>query len=480
MSTENMSRRQFLKLAGVTGATIGLGAGLGGLAAACGEETAETTTTAAQTTTTTAQTTTTAAQTTTSGAATTTSAGPEAGREVKIGIVAPATGALAAFSSAVNWSVERVNEFAKDGLVAGDGKNHPLKLITLDTQSDSSRAAQVTGDLIQNYKVDMIISAGSPETVNPSADQCEALGMPSLSCNVPWQAFHFGRGGTPESSFKWTYAMALGLEQIVGGYIDMWATLQTNKVVGALWPNTADGQSWSNEETGAPPMLKAAGYSLVFPGLYPPGAEDYTAQISDYKKAGCEIVTGATSAPDFTNFWTQAVQRGLRPKAMTIGLALLFPESAEAVGDIVVGCTSELLWHPSWSFKSSLTGETCQQLADDYEARSGQQWSPAIPQYARLEWAIDVLKRTKNLDDKEEIIANVASTNMQTCWGPVDFTAPVQMGTDHPTPNVVRTPTAGGQWVKGTKHRFEIIPVSNKFAPGTEVVGTVQPITYPS
>jgi len=146
----------------------------------------------------------------------------------------------------------------------------------------------------------------------------------------------------------------------------------------------------------------------------------------------------------------------------------------------VVGCTSELLWHPSWSFKSSLTGETCQQLADDYEARSGQQWSPAIPQYARLEWAIDVLKRTKNLDDKEEIIANVASTNMQTCWGPVDFTAPVQMGTDHPTPNVVRTPTAGGQWVKGTKHRFEIIPVSNKFAPGTEVVGTVEPITYPS
>jgi hypothetical protein len=69
---------------------------------------------------------------------------------------------------------------------------------------------------------------------------------------------------------------------------------------------------------------------------------------------------------------------------------------------------------------------------------------------------------------------------MNTCWGPVDFTAPVQMGTDHPTPNVVRTLTAGGQWIKGTKHKYEIVQVSNVFAPGTENQATVQPITYAS
>ena len=38
-----VSRRQFLKLAGVAGAAVGMGAGVGGLLAACGEETAETT-----------------------------------------------------------------------------------------------------------------------------------------------------------------------------------------------------------------------------------------------------------------------------------------------------------------------------------------------------------------------------------------------------------------------------------------------------
>jgi len=65
---------------------------------------------------------------------------------------------------------------------------------------------------------------------------------------------------------------------------------------------------------------------------------------------------GATLPPEFVNLWSQAVQQGFQPKAMTIGLALLFPESADALGDIVIGRTSELLWHPSWRFASSLTG----------------------------------------------------------------------------------------------------------------------------
>ena len=44
MSVEKaVSRRQFLKIAGVTGASIGVAGGLGGLMAACGGETTTTT-----------------------------------------------------------------------------------------------------------------------------------------------------------------------------------------------------------------------------------------------------------------------------------------------------------------------------------------------------------------------------------------------------------------------------------------------------
>ncbi len=80
------SRRDFLRVVGAAGATIGVGAGMGGLLAACGEE-AETTTTAGPATT--------AAPTTTTSPETTATAGPEMGREIKVGWIAPLTGSLA-------------------------------------------------------------------------------------------------------------------------------------------------------------------------------------------------------------------------------------------------------------------------------------------------------------------------------------------------------------------------------------------------
>ena len=152
MEREPVSRRDFLKIAGIAGATMGMGAGLGGLVAACGEE-EETTTTAAVATT---------AASTTSDAprpvTTTVSAAAEAGREVKMGVVSPQTGPLAVFGIADKWSADLTNKTLADGLVLGDGKKHPISIMFRDTQSDSNRAAQVAGDMITNDKVDILLA----------------------------------------------------------------------------------------------------------------------------------------------------------------------------------------------------------------------------------------------------------------------------------------------------------------------------------
>jgi branched-chain amino acid transport system substrate-binding protein len=93
-------------------------------------------------------------------------------------VVAPLTGALASFAAAANWQIERWNEALADGVVCGDNKNHKIKVIQYDSQSDTNRAAQVAGDLVQNDGVDVILVSSSPDTVNPVADQCEALACP--------------------------------------------------------------------------------------------------------------------------------------------------------------------------------------------------------------------------------------------------------------------------------------------------------------
>ncbi len=48
---------------------------------------------------------------------------------------------------------------------AATARSIPSSIITLDSQSDSKRAAQVTGDLINNNGVDIITRASHPDTV---------------------------------------------------------------------------------------------------------------------------------------------------------------------------------------------------------------------------------------------------------------------------------------------------------------------------
>jgi branched-chain amino acid transport system substrate-binding protein len=475
--SKGVSRREFLKIAGVAGAAVGLGSGLGGVLASCGATTT-TTTTAAATTSTTA-----AATTTTAGATTTVSTGPEAGRDILLGLVSPKTGPLAAFATADDWWVDFALKTATpDGIIGGDGKKHMIQILRADSQSDTQRAAQVAGDLFNNSHVDLMMASGSPDTANPVADQCEALGCPSIANFVPWQPFFFGRQQTPDptASFKWTYAHALGLEEIVANFIAMWEQVQTNKKVGFLFANDADGVAWTDKNTGLPPAVSGAGYTYFEPGLYTVGTEDFTQQISQFKKNGCEICCGTIISPDFTNFWKQAVQQGYNPKVLTIGKALLFPQTLEAIGPVAYNATVEGVWHPTWPFKDSITGKTCQELADDYMTKTGQEWTAPIGQYGKYEWAVDVFKRVTNVDDKEDIINQVKTTKLDTCLGPMDFTAPVQMGTRHPVENVYTPPVGGAQWEKGTTYAFEPVMVSNALSPELPTSAQVQLMQYGS
>lgn len=203
--TNSLNRREFLKIAGVAGATLGIGAGLGGLVTACGGEETTTTTAAAATTTTAAP-----VSTDTTGAAETTTsvaAGVETGDEIKMGFVSPITGAIALFGVPDQYCADRWREAVKEGVVCGDGKNHPVKIEVADSQSDSNRAAQVAGDLINNTKVDIMMVASTPDTVTPVVEQCEANGCPVVSTDCPWQTY---MGQNKE--YKWSYHVFFGAE----------------------------------------------------------------------------------------------------------------------------------------------------------------------------------------------------------------------------------------------------------------------------
>jgi branched-chain amino acid transport system substrate-binding protein len=466
-----LSRREFLKKAGIAGAAVGLGAGMGGLVVACGG-TEETTTTAGATTTTAA-----ANTTTTAAASTTISAAAETGRDLKIGVISPQTGSLAPFAIAVNWAIDRANEYLKDGIVTGDGKQRKLDIVKKDTQSDANRSATVTADLIQSDKVDIVLSSGGPDTINPSADACEAYGCPSISSASVWQSFYYDRK-PPETGFKWTYGSLLGAELTIACFADMYDQIPNNKIVGMLFANDADAAGWMNEQ-GAPAVFNAKGYTMVEPSWYAPGTEDFGTQISEFKKKGCEIICGSNNPGEFTNFWKQCIQQGFHPKLVSTGKALLFPETLAAIGPVGYGLMGETGWHRTYPYKDSITGQTSEDLAQDYEAKMKVTPSTnTTGMYQLVEWMVDIFKRATNPEDKESVVEAISTTKMITTNGEIDFTAPVDITTKRPVLNVYKATVCGGQWVKGKNFPFEMVICSNAAAPDVTVGAKVEPMVY--
>jgi branched-chain amino acid transport system substrate-binding protein len=122
---------------------------------------------------------------------------------------------------------------------------------------------------------------------------------------------------------------------------------------------------------------------MTDPGHYANGTQDFTAQISRFKAEQVDVLAGLPIPPDFTTFWKQAAQQGFRPRIATIGKALLFPSTIDALGDLGQNLGTEVRWSPAHPYTSSLTGQTAKQLADAYTAQTSKPGPSRSASYTR-------------------------------------------------------------------------------------------------
>ena len=385
---------------------------------------------------------------------------------IKIGHVSPKTGPLAGFAEADDYTLASIQEAFTKG-IQNNGKNYRLEIISKDSQSNPNRAAEVAADLILRDEVDIIVAASTPDTVNPVSDQAEVNEVPCITTDCPWQPYFFGRNGVPGEGFQSTYHFFWGLEDVIGAFLDMWGNTGVAKSVGGLFPNDADGNAWGDAENGLPKPLAAAGYDLLDPGRYQPLTDDFSSQISAFKEANCEIITGNMIPPDFATFWSQSAQQGFNPKVVTIGKALLFPSVIESLGDRGDGLSSEVWWSPNHPFSSSLSGITAKDLAEGYTKSSGRPWTQPIGfKHALFEVVADVVARAEDLDDPAAIIKSIAETKLDTIVGTVDWS-------NGPINNVTKTPLVAGQWQREGDN-LDLKIVANANAPEIPLTGEMK------
>jgi len=411
------------------------------------------------------------------GGSTASTGGSGGTKPIVIGFVHPLTGALADFGTSDNWVINKIAQTSqyKNGFKIG-GKTYQVTIKSYDTQSDPNRAGDLATQAIEADKVDVLLASSTPETVNPVATKAEALGTPLICGNVPWQSWYVNLGGNPtpgKSTFKPKNSIVyfLGVNDLCNAFIAMMnkvhSQLGTNKVVGCTFPNDSDGNAFR----GAWPLFAGpAGYTLIDPPAYTDGLTNYSSMISLFKSKNCDFYTNVPLPPDFNVFWKQAAQQGFKPKLATVAKVLLFPSDVKALGSLVNNVATDAWWTPNMPWKSSLTGETCTQIANEYESATGQQWVQSLSNYSLFEVAYAALTSVSDPHDKAEVADALFKVNIEALAGQLNWTS-----AKNPAPGVVDTPVVGVQWKPSAKWGFSMEVVDNTLMPNVPLTGTLEP-----
>jgi branched-chain amino acid transport system substrate-binding protein len=368
------------------------------------------------------------------------SSGGSSSGTLKIGYVSPQTGEAAGFGEPDGWILSQVRKAIGSGITGADGKHYSITIVEKDSQSSPQAASSAANGLINSAGIDLMLTSSTPEVVNPVSDACEAAGMPCISTVVPWQAWYFGRGAKPgnAAAYKYTYHFSFGVENFAKSYISQWNLIPTNKIVGALYPNDADGNAIRQSLI---PLLAKAGFKIIDAGAYNDGLNDFSAQIAKFKSNNCQILNTFPLPPDFATFWRQAIQQGYKPKIAQVAKTGLFPSQVQALGSLGPGLATAAFWHPVYPYSSSLTGMNGKQIQSGYEA-TGKQWTQVLGTGLGLfDAGIAALKAAPNPKDRTGLAKAISTLKVDTPVGHLDWTK-------GPVKNVVDTVIPGAQWFK--------------------------------
>ena len=384
----------------------------------------------------------------------------EAPAYILIGDTVSYTGPYAVFGGVASWGTEAaVKDINAEGgiYVEEYGKKIPVKWITVDCESDPTKVATLTENLILNVEVHFLGGHFEVPTMRQgTAQMAQEYGIPAVFGVGTYELWREMQAAATE---PWTYSWAFGFSRdtpaLEGDYREgdpgylMFPTwlgaletfaADTNKKVALFALDDPDGLGWYQ---GFAVAAGDAGYDCYRAeeefGVYAMGTTDFTSLIQEWKDAGCEILCGNTIATDIGAVLLQCQTRGFDPKVVFATRGAMFCEEVTAWGsDLPEGVITEIYWSPAIQNAEGIGGETPQGLAERWHEDNGEQ---AVPQgigwnYAVAQTLFDAIYRAGTLD-ADAVCEALAETDLVSMWSRVVFEQTTQFQ---------RVPCQIGQW----------------------------------
>ena len=381
--------------------------------------------------------------------------------EILLGDVACYTGGAATFGVNAFGTEAAVEDINNEGgiYIKEYDKKLPVRWICLDNQSDPNKVAPLTEDLILKEKVHFI----GPHNETPPfavgrAVMCEKYKIAGLVGTGPIEttmAMEEAAGGCPHAYW---YGMSIGTPPspphpdaenlgILAGptYMNGLADMAkgTNKKVALFASDDVDGRSWYIANAG---LLKEQGYECYNAdkqfGLFPLGTTDFTPIVTEWKKAGCDLLLGNSPATEAGTMWKQCHTLGFQPKVAIMGRAANFYTDISSWGEgMAEGICFELFWTDKVP-GVGIGGTTAASLFQRFYDKTGLPMAQGIGyDYAGAQALFDAIERAGTLNS-DDLIKALGETDMMTMDGRWVFdketrfrSFPVSMGQWHRTDN---------------------------------------------
>jgi branched-chain amino acid transport system substrate-binding protein len=399
LAKKAVSRRDFLKYAGLAGGTIAAAGGLGGLVAACGGTT--TTTAAGPATTAGGPATTAGGPATTGGVTTTVVSGPTppAQDKITIGAARPISGPNAIFEQAhfgpaYHLWVEELN--AAGGLEVA-GKKLPIELKILDDQSDLDTSMRLLTQLMEQDKVDFVFLPCSTAFLFAAAGVVNKHKYIAMSAE--------GGATTLEAKMKdlpWFFQfLNYSNHAQMPAMADIMAELGA-KTCSIVYLDDLHGIEYQGQ---AEVFFSSAGVKILSSTAVPLGAKDVSSIVKKIATENPDVVCSFQYPGENALLYGTMAQLKFNPKAVLGGPAT----STQAFYDSFKGLLDGIMFEGAWTPKQSPAVQAYyEKLSTFVKGKENVDFWGALIYRAELEFFQQAVQQAATLDQAK--IAEVMRT----------------------------------------------------------------------
>jgi branched-chain amino acid transport system substrate-binding protein len=386
LAKKAVSRRDFLKYAGIAGGTIAVAGGLGGLIAACGGTEETTTTTAA------------------GGATTTTvAAGGEGlpGGKTKILIEAarPVSGVNAIFEQAhfgpaAHMWVEEVN--AAGGLKIA-GKQYPIEYNVFDDQSDLDTSMRLLTKIMEEDKADFVFLPCSTAFLFAASKLVSDHGYLAMSAEGGATTLEPKMADMP-TFFQWlNYSNHYQMPVMADLLQELGA-----KTASIIYLDDLHGIEYNGQ---AEVFFPQAGVEVLSSTPVPAGVKDVSSIIKKVQAENPDLVCSFQYPPENALTYGTMIQLAYNPKAVLGGPAT----STQAFYDSFKGALDGIMFEGAWTYKQNeAVNAWYEKLVTFVKGRENVDFWGALIYRAELEFFQQAVEQANTIDNKA--VADVMRT----------------------------------------------------------------------